>query len=340
MWHGNAIYFISDRDGVMNLFSYDLATKQTKKLTDYKEYDIKWPSLGTGRDRVRKRWPALRIQPPKREHAQHSHRSARRGSGSTTRVQERDQEHRKLWALSIRRARGAGSPRQHFHRAGRAWQHSHADDRQFQRPRTQSGVVSGWKVDRLSIGQNRRIRDLHAAADGRRGNARHFGRCACIATARCGRPTARNCSTGTRLHRLWWIGVDEKKPAQVDEGEYADIADGSWSAGQPVDRLFQSRSARCGSDVPVFARSEEDDQDLGRLLQRLQSGVRSRRQVRVLPLATLLLPQHRPARPALQLLQHGRNVCAIAQGRRSLSLQTTERRGKSRRQRRQGQGQG
>ena len=46
MWHGNSIYFISDRDGVMNLYSYDLASKQTKKLTDYKEYDIKWPSLG------------------------------------------------------------------------------------------------------------------------------------------------------------------------------------------------------------------------------------------------------------------------------------------------------
>src|SRR5271169_2672244 len=46
MWHGNSIYFISDRDGVMNLFSYDLASKQTKKLTDYQEFDIKWPSLG------------------------------------------------------------------------------------------------------------------------------------------------------------------------------------------------------------------------------------------------------------------------------------------------------
>src|SRR5437868_7569584 len=46
MWHANAIYFISDREGVMNLYSYDLGSKQTKKLTDYKEYDIKWPSLG------------------------------------------------------------------------------------------------------------------------------------------------------------------------------------------------------------------------------------------------------------------------------------------------------
>src|SRR2546426_11671760 len=46
MWHGNTIYFISDPDGGMNLYSYDLGSQQTKKLTDYKEYDIKWPSLG------------------------------------------------------------------------------------------------------------------------------------------------------------------------------------------------------------------------------------------------------------------------------------------------------
>jgi len=46
MWHGNHIYFISDRDKVMNLFRYDLTSKKTEKLTDYKEYDIKWPSLG------------------------------------------------------------------------------------------------------------------------------------------------------------------------------------------------------------------------------------------------------------------------------------------------------
>ncbi len=48
MWYGDAIYFDSDRDGVMNLYRYDLKTKKTKKLTDYREYDIKWPSLGQG----------------------------------------------------------------------------------------------------------------------------------------------------------------------------------------------------------------------------------------------------------------------------------------------------
>ena len=46
MWHGNAIYFISDRDGIMNLYRYDLGNKQTRQLTHYNEYDVKWPSLG------------------------------------------------------------------------------------------------------------------------------------------------------------------------------------------------------------------------------------------------------------------------------------------------------
>ena len=46
MWHGDKIYFLSDRDRTMNLFSYDLNTKETTKLTDYTLYDIKFPSLG------------------------------------------------------------------------------------------------------------------------------------------------------------------------------------------------------------------------------------------------------------------------------------------------------
>ena len=50
MWHGDAIYFDSDRDGVMNLYRYDLKSKQLRKLTNYKEYDVKWPSLGGGSD--------------------------------------------------------------------------------------------------------------------------------------------------------------------------------------------------------------------------------------------------------------------------------------------------
>ena len=47
MWGpDNRIYFISDRDGRMNLFSTDLTGKDTKQLTTFKDFDIKFPSIG------------------------------------------------------------------------------------------------------------------------------------------------------------------------------------------------------------------------------------------------------------------------------------------------------
>src|SRR5579864_3594963 len=48
MWAGDKIYWISDRGEPerFNLYSYDLKTKDVKKLTDFKEFDIKFPSLG------------------------------------------------------------------------------------------------------------------------------------------------------------------------------------------------------------------------------------------------------------------------------------------------------
>jgi tricorn protease len=48
MWHGDNIYFLSDRaDGErFNLFVYDTTTSKTRQLTHFKDYDIKFPSLG------------------------------------------------------------------------------------------------------------------------------------------------------------------------------------------------------------------------------------------------------------------------------------------------------
>ena len=48
MWSGNRIYYISDRDANkrMNLYAYDLTSKETKQLTTFADYDIKFPSLG------------------------------------------------------------------------------------------------------------------------------------------------------------------------------------------------------------------------------------------------------------------------------------------------------
>jgi tricorn protease len=48
MWHGERIYYLSDRDSHqrMNLFVTDLADRTTRQLTQFREFDIKFPSLG------------------------------------------------------------------------------------------------------------------------------------------------------------------------------------------------------------------------------------------------------------------------------------------------------
>lgn len=48
MWHGNKIYFVSDRDmdQRMNLYVYDLDTQKTRQLTHFKQWDVKYPSVG------------------------------------------------------------------------------------------------------------------------------------------------------------------------------------------------------------------------------------------------------------------------------------------------------
>ncbi|HVG23290.1 MAG TPA: PDZ domain-containing protein [Thermoanaerobaculia bacterium] len=51
VWIGNTIYFTSDRPdagqkeaGKLNLWSYDLKTKQSKKVTNHTDFDVLWPS--------------------------------------------------------------------------------------------------------------------------------------------------------------------------------------------------------------------------------------------------------------------------------------------------------
>ncbi len=49
MWWGDAVYFTSDREKTLNLWRYDLKTRETRKLTSFTEFDVLWPSLGDGK---------------------------------------------------------------------------------------------------------------------------------------------------------------------------------------------------------------------------------------------------------------------------------------------------
>ncbi|UCG87872.1 MAG: PD40 domain-containing protein [Gemmatimonadota bacterium] len=44
MWVGDQILFSSDRSGTLNLYSYDPASRETAPVTQYTDWDVRWPS--------------------------------------------------------------------------------------------------------------------------------------------------------------------------------------------------------------------------------------------------------------------------------------------------------
>ena len=48
VWFGDKIFFASDRDLKLNIYSYDSKTKEVKQLTDFTDFDVLWPSGSNG----------------------------------------------------------------------------------------------------------------------------------------------------------------------------------------------------------------------------------------------------------------------------------------------------
>jgi len=48
MWHGNTIFFTSDRgpEHRLNVYSYDIGSKQVQQVTKFDQFDVMWPSMG------------------------------------------------------------------------------------------------------------------------------------------------------------------------------------------------------------------------------------------------------------------------------------------------------
>ncbi|HEX8897433.1 MAG TPA: hypothetical protein VF751_01950, partial [Chthoniobacterales bacterium] len=48
VWVGDSVYFISDRDGVENVWSYDTKSKKLAEVTNFRDYDVKTIDSGAG----------------------------------------------------------------------------------------------------------------------------------------------------------------------------------------------------------------------------------------------------------------------------------------------------
>jgi len=48
MWHGTTVYFLSDRDGVSNVWSYNTKSQQLAQVTHFTDFDVKAMDAGAG----------------------------------------------------------------------------------------------------------------------------------------------------------------------------------------------------------------------------------------------------------------------------------------------------
>jgi tricorn protease len=228
MWHGNAIYFISDRDGVMNLFVYDLPTKQTKKLTDYREYDIKWPSLGrdaivyenggllyeyniaSGSTRnipIEVRADDLEARPEIKSVEKNIGSFGISPSGVRAVLEARGNvftlpaEHGSIRTLT--------TDNSGVHELNPAWS---PDGKWIAYLSDKTGEYEVYVRPQMGGPETRVTTD---------GGVYRYGP--------EWSPDSKKLLYWDKLHKLWWVHVDDKKPVQVDQGEYTDIADGSWA---------------------------------------------------------------------------------------------------------------
>ena len=114
-----SVYFLSDRDGEFNLYSYDPASKKVAQLTNHSDFPV-INAIGRRRqDHLR----AGRLRAPLRSEdvaasSAREDRRRRRSRRDAAALRQRDEVHPQRQPLAVRRARGLRIPRRDLHRAG------------------------------------------------------------------------------------------------------------------------------------------------------------------------------------------------------------------------------
>jgi len=251
MWHGNSIYFISDRDGVMNLYSYDLGSKQTTKLTDYKEYDIKWPSLGPdaivyesggllyeynlASNKAREIPIAVHAEDiearPEFKNVSQNIASFALSPAAARAVMEArgniftvPAEHGSIRTLTTEHSS--------IHELNPAWS---PDGKWIAYLSDESGEYEVYTRSQMGGEETRITTD---------GGIYRYGP--------TWSPDSKKLAFWDKLHQLWYVGIEEKKPVLVDKAEYGDISDASWS---PDSRwlTYSKPHRRASNDVFLYS---------------------------------------------------------------------------------------
>lgn len=259
MWHGNTIYFTSDRGAEhrLNIYSYDLGSKQIEQITHFTDFDVMWPSLGGDniifenggylyvldlnggqpkklsitlpgeRDLAMKRWENVSKLVTDFDIAPDGKRAVIAARGDVYTVPAKEGSIRNLTQSSgIRDQKVAWSP------DGR-WI-AYVSDRTGE---DEIYITPQDGMGNIDLGKEAETKDKDAAAkEAAAAKQRGKDKEQQITSGHKGFMFAPQWSADSKKLawadqklKLWYVDINDKKPVEVDHGQYAEITNYSWS---------------------------------------------------------------------------------------------------------------
>ena len=230
MWHGGTIFFTSDRgaDHRLNLYSYELSSKQVEQLTHFSDFDVMWPSLGPDsivfenggylytfdlqskqakklviylpgdRDQSLKHWVSASKNISDFDISPEGKRAVFGARGDVFTVPAKEGSIRNLTRTSgIREKSVAWSP----------------DGRWIVYVSDRSGEDELFISPQDGLGKEQQV------TSGYKG----------FKYAPVWSPDSKKLAWSDKDTRLWYVDINEKKPVEIDHGRYGEILNYSWA---------------------------------------------------------------------------------------------------------------
>jgi tricorn protease len=263
MWHGNTVYFTSDRgeEHRLNIYAYDLGTKQVEPVTHFTNFDVMWPSLGDAaiifenggylyvldlatrkatkltimlpgeRDLTMKHWASVSKNITDFDIAPDGKRAVFAARGDVFTVPAKEGATRNLTRTpGIREKEVAWSPDGRWiafvsDRTG--------EDEIYITPQDGMGNV---ELGKENEGKDKEKDKEAAAKEAAREKERGKDKEQQITSGYKGfkfapawSPDSKRLAWADKDLRLWYVDISDKKPVEVDRGKFSEITNYAWS---------------------------------------------------------------------------------------------------------------
>ncbi|MBV8806573.1 MAG: PD40 domain-containing protein, partial [Sinobacteraceae bacterium] len=242
MWLGKTLYFLADHDSSRrrNIWAYDTGSGEARQITHFTDYDIDFPSLGSGPEGqagiVFQQGGKLHVLdvPSEQLHdldvtvPDDGTRTGPRWVDAKTSIREQDTAQRTDYDIAPNGNRAVFSARGDIF----TLPIEHGNTRDLTQSSNADEDHPSWSPDGKTVAYTTDISGeqqiaIRPAEGGQEKILTHFER-GFYYTPRWS-PNAERIAFSDHEHRLWWVAVAGGEPVQVARDTYAEIHDYSWS---------------------------------------------------------------------------------------------------------------